>query len=139
MSFADLPDKQKIFIAEYMTHFNATKAAISAGYSEKSAYSTAHDILKKPEVKAIINQLIEDKLQTSKLNQYEIIAELRKLAFRSSDNTYSDLTPQDSIRALALLGKHYGMFWEKDEANTALSELEAKFKHAFKVLQERKS
>jgi phage terminase small subunit len=40
-----LTDQQKAFCDEYLKHFNATKAAISVGYSETSARSQASQIL----------------------------------------------------------------------------------------------
>ena len=38
-----LTDKQKIFCKEYIKDFNATRAAIAAGYSKKGARQTASD------------------------------------------------------------------------------------------------
>lgn len=40
-----MTDQQKAFCDEYLKHFNATKAAIAVGYSEKSARSQASQIL----------------------------------------------------------------------------------------------
>lgn len=51
-----LNDKQRRFAQEYLVDLNATKAAIRAGYSEKTAGNQAYDLLKKPE----IQQIIED-------------------------------------------------------------------------------
>jgi phage terminase small subunit len=45
-----LTNKQKAFIDEYLVDFNATQAAIRAGYSEKSAYSIGWENLRKPEI-----------------------------------------------------------------------------------------
>lgn len=42
--------KQRKFVAEYIVSFNATQSAINAGYSEKTAYSIGHELLKKPEI-----------------------------------------------------------------------------------------
>ena len=43
-----LTDKQKKFAWEYWNLGNATKSAINAGYSERSAYSQGSALLKKP-------------------------------------------------------------------------------------------
>jgi len=45
-----LNERQKLFIKEYLIDQNATKAAERAGYSDKTAYSQGHDLLKKPEI-----------------------------------------------------------------------------------------
>lgn len=48
--------KQKIFVAEYLVDKNGTRAAKAAGYSEKTAYSMAHENLRKPEIAAAIEK-----------------------------------------------------------------------------------
>lgn len=45
-----LTDKQAKFVEEYLVDFNATQAAIRAGYSEKTAYSIGWENLRKPEI-----------------------------------------------------------------------------------------
>lgn len=51
-----LTDKQQAFIDEYLKVRNATKAAIAAGYSAKTAYSIGSENLKKPEIEEVIRQ-----------------------------------------------------------------------------------
>ena len=46
--------KQERFVQEYLVDMNATAAAKRAGYSEKTAYSVGHEILKKPEIAVAI-------------------------------------------------------------------------------------
>jgi phage terminase small subunit len=46
--------QQRLFAHEYLIDRNATRAAIRAGYSARSAGSQAHDLLKKPEIRKII-------------------------------------------------------------------------------------
>lgn len=48
--------KQSKFIDEYMVDGNATRAAIAAGYSKKTAYSIGEENLKKPEIKSEIER-----------------------------------------------------------------------------------
>jgi hypothetical protein len=43
-------------VQEYCKDFNATQAGIRAGYSEKTAGSQAHDLLKNPEIRAAIEE-----------------------------------------------------------------------------------
>lgn len=46
----ELTPKQRRFVDEYLIDLNATQAALRAGYSEATAYSTGHENLKKPEI-----------------------------------------------------------------------------------------
>jgi len=50
-----LTNKQRIFIDEYLRSFNATRAAIAAGYSPKTARSTGSENMTKPDIKAEID------------------------------------------------------------------------------------
>lgn len=54
-----LRKKQIAFVEEYLRDFNATQAAIRAGYSPKTAYSIGAENLKKPEIAAAINAHLE--------------------------------------------------------------------------------
>lgn len=52
--------RQQVFIKEYVRDFNATRAALAAGYSPKTAYSIGQENLKKPEISASIKAKIEE-------------------------------------------------------------------------------
>lgn len=56
-----LTNKQAAFVSEYLRDFNATQAAIRAGYSEKSARSTGWENLQKPEIEEEIKRLVSEK------------------------------------------------------------------------------
>jgi phage terminase small subunit len=47
--------RQKYFLSRYLTHFNATKAAIEAGYSERSARAIGARLLTNDDIKAEID------------------------------------------------------------------------------------
>lgn len=53
--------KQQVFVEEYLKDFNATQAAIRAGYSPRTAYSIGPENLKKPEVEEAITKAIEER------------------------------------------------------------------------------
>jgi phage terminase small subunit len=50
-----MTNKQRIFIDEYLRSFNATRAAIRAGYSKKTARSIGCENLTNPDIKAEID------------------------------------------------------------------------------------
>jgi phage terminase small subunit len=53
-----LNDQQRVFVQRYLIHFNATRAAKEAGYSERTAYSQGQRLLKNVEISAMIDQEI---------------------------------------------------------------------------------
>jgi phage terminase small subunit len=55
-----LTNKQRIFIDEYLRSFNATRAAIKAGYSEKTARSIGCENLTIPDIKREIDARIAE-------------------------------------------------------------------------------
>lgn len=88
----ELTKKQELFVAEYLTDLNATRAAIAAGYSPKTAESQACQLLKNPKV----SQHIERK-QGKRLEKLEINAEkvLRELALMGFANMLDYVTPDE--------------------------------------------
>lgn len=48
-------DFLRFYLKSHSAYFNATKAAIMAGYSPKTAYSIGHELTKKPRIKAVID------------------------------------------------------------------------------------
>lgn len=78
-----LNERQQQFAREYLVDFNATAAAKRAGYSENTAYSQGHDLLKHPEIKKLIAQQIEARSQRVEVTADRVLQELAKVAFAS--------------------------------------------------------
>lgn len=57
-----LTSKQEDFCRNIADGSNITKAAIKAGYSKKTAYSTGSENMKKPDIQARVSELQEDKV-----------------------------------------------------------------------------
>lgn len=76
-----LTDKQERFCYEYCIDFNATQAAIRAGYSENTAYSIGNENLKKPEIQTRIKQMQLNLAQTAGISALKVINEHAKIAF----------------------------------------------------------
>jgi phage terminase small subunit len=83
-----LTGKQKKFAEFYVgeCNFNATKAAIAAGYSEKTAYSIGHENLRKPEIRFYI----EKRLAETTLTRNEVLARLTAIATGSVEDVSDD-------------------------------------------------
>jgi phage terminase small subunit len=54
-----LTRKQRVFVANFLKCWNASKAARDAGYSERTAYAIGSELLRKPEIKAAIDLAVE--------------------------------------------------------------------------------
>ncbi len=76
-----LTPKQARFVEEYLVDLNATRAAIRAGYSEKTAYSVGHENLKKPEVAAAIQKAKEVRSERTEITADQVLEELAKIGF----------------------------------------------------------
>ena len=100
-----LTPKQKSFCEEILVDDNATQAAIRAGYSKKSAYSTGHDNLKKPKIQRYISELKAARSLRTQVTADRILQELAKIGFAKKG-----VKPGDKLKALGMLGKHVGIF-----------------------------
>ena len=94
---AKLTDKQEKFCYEYVLHLNATKAAINAGYSEKTAYSIGGENLKKPEIQERIRYMQDNLAETAQLSALRVLKEHEKIAFNDEEKTADKQKSLDSI------------------------------------------
>lgn len=113
---AKLTDKQKKFCEEYLIDLNVTQSAIRAGYSEKTAYSIGSENLKKPEIQNYLSGLMKIQSGRTGITADKILVELSKVAFADAE-----ISGKEKIKALELLGKHLGLFDNKqsDTCNEA--------------------
>ena len=128
---ASLNPKQERFVQEYIIDYNATQAAIRAGYSEKTAGSQAHDLLKKPEIQAAVLAAQAEQRKRLAISQDWVLNRFRQISDRciqaepvlaydkaSGEWVHTGEYKFDSAganRATELLGKHLGMFVDKVE------------------------
>lgn len=73
--------KQQRFVEEYLIDLNATQAAIRAGYSKKTAGQIGHELLKKPETQAAIDEAMKARSERTKITADAVMTELAKLGF----------------------------------------------------------
>lgn len=108
-----LTEKQKEFCHEYMIDFNATQAAIRAGYSEKTARSIAAENLTKPYLQAYLAGMIQKQAKKTEISVEWIIQELKQLYDRCQSSLTSPGAIAGATKQLELLGKHLAMFTDK--------------------------
>lgn len=81
-----LSAKQQIFVDTYLTTFNATQAALAAGYSERSARSIGAENLTKPD----IAQAISEHLKASAMGRDEVIMRLADIGRGDIDDVLDE-------------------------------------------------
>jgi len=99
-----------------MNDLNATRAAIRAGYSKKTAYSIGQENLTKPEIQAYWQERIKDQEERTEITQDDVIKGLHKEAtFDGEGSTHS---------ARVAAWAHLGMFTDKVkiDANTTITD-----------------
>lgn len=84
--------KQDRFVAEYLVDLNATKAAIRAGYSAKTAGAIGHKLLKKADIQARVTAKRDEAMNKVDLSAANVIAELHKVGFANLGD-YMRITP----------------------------------------------
>lgn len=105
-----LTQKQRIFCEEYIKTTNATKAAIAAGYSEKTARSIGSENLTKPDISAYIKDRLNE------INREQIASTDEVLRFFTSvmrgmekDQFGLDASLSDRIKAGQEIVKRFDM------------------------------
>ena len=126
-----LTEKQKKFCDEYLIDCNATQAAIRAGYSPKTAYSIGEENLRKPDLKAYIDEQLKI-FHSQKTADAQEVMEYLTAVMRGEHTeqtlkligdgvqciTDIDVSAKERLKAAELIGKRYGMF--KDNVNVEL-------------------
>ncbi|MBS6062627.1 MAG: terminase small subunit [Peptostreptococcaceae bacterium] len=119
--------KQKRFCDEYLIDCNATQAAIRAGYSEKTAYSIGQENLNKPEIKAYIDEQLNEIHNKSIADAAEVMKYLTSVlrgeslaeivvvegdgdGCSSARRINKAPDEREKLKAAELLGKRYSLF-----------------------------
>ena len=125
-----LTEKQKRFCDYFIETGNITEAAIKAGYSKKTAYAIGQENLKKPILKAYIDEKLEE-MQSKRIADATEVMELLTQALRGeikeeivvvenigdymseAKTIDKQIGAKDRIKAAELLGKRYGLYTDK--------------------------
>jgi len=113
-----LSERQRKFVSEYLIHLNATKAAVRAGYSPRSAADIGHTLLRRhPAVMSAIAAAMAERERRTQVTADRIVTELARIAFadiRSFADWSKDgveLRPRSEISAddAAAIAEIYGV------------------------------
>lgn len=80
-----LTPKQKKFCHEYILDYNATQAAIRAGYSKKTAHSIGSENLKKGAISGFIRSLSENLIDKTLVTHQRVFMELVSIMLQNSN------------------------------------------------------
>lgn len=98
--------KQKRFVDLYLQLANATKAAIRAGYSPKTAYSIGSENLTKPEIIEYLQKRrtqIEELLGFNKLTVIQDLHSIKKRAMQAEAVKYYDPKKKEYVQLTELV------------------------------------
>lgn len=98
--------KQSRFIDEYLIDGNATRSAIAAGYSKKTAYAIGEENLRKLEIRSEIDRRRAETSARLEITREGLLNDLMDIA---RDNKGE--MPQHAIKAIEVLLKSNG--WDK--------------------------
>ncbi|MFA6051549.1 MAG: terminase small subunit [Methylobacter sp.] len=85
-----LNERQLKFVDEYLIDLNAAKAAIRAGYSERSARSIGQENLTKPDIQKAIQERLEARSKRTEISQDRVLLEIARLAFNDPRRAYDE-------------------------------------------------
>lgn len=73
--------KEQLFVIEYLKDFNATRSAIAAGYSKRSATAIGAENLTKPHILEAITAKVNEFWERSDIEAFRVFTETQKIAF----------------------------------------------------------
>jgi phage terminase small subunit len=112
-----LSRKQELFVAEYLVDLNGTRAAIKAGYSEKTATEQASRLLTRVKVVQAIREELEKRFQKLEISADKVLQGIAKMAyfdprkFFHEDGSLKKVTELDPDTAQALAGIEVNEIW----------------------------
>ncbi|KKL07859.1 hypothetical protein LCGC14_2581770, partial [marine sediment metagenome] len=111
----NLTPKQRRFAEEYLLDLNAVQAAVRAGYTKATASSQAAQLLKKPAVRKLVDELVAERSKRTQITTDRVLEELAHLAFSSRDHyeggeggvplTLKKDAPPGAMRAISSIKK----------------------------------
>lgn len=71
-----LKGKQRAFVEQYLLNPDATKAALAAGYSKRTAHSIGHENLSKPKIQAALDEARAERSERVKVDADYVLRRL---------------------------------------------------------------
>ena len=127
-------ERQRRFADEYLIDLNAERAAIRSGYSARYARGNAHKLVAKSGIREYIEKRMAEKEGALIASQDEVLKYLTEVLRGESQSTeivveghgdgcssaktmLKEPSEKDRLRAAELLGKRYGLYTDRIEAD----------------------
>ena len=121
-----LTPKQRFFVAEYIVDWNATRAAVAAGYSKKTANEQGCRLLASVNIQKAVAEQIKARESRTLVTADYVITSLKNVAERcqqaepildreGNETGEYKFDSSGANKALELLGKHLKLFTDKTE------------------------
>jgi len=94
--------KQQLFVGEYLLDLNATKAAVRAGYSMKTARQMGAENLSKPAISEAIATSIQQRNTQARVDSDWVLSQAVKIY----EGAWAKNDFKAALRALEMIGKH---------------------------------
>ena len=94
----DLTPKQIRFVQEYIVDFNATQAAIRAGYSKKTARQQGSRLLTNVDIQKKLRELIKQQEARTQVEADKVIQEAARIALADIGPAFNDNGTVKDIR-----------------------------------------
>ena len=104
-----LTDRQKEFVRQYLVDLNATKAAIRAGYSERTANAQAGRLLANVGIREAIENAQAKRARRVEIKAEDVLRGVIEVTTQARDS--GDL--KTALKGYELQGKHLGMWTER--------------------------
>lgn len=105
-----LSPKMERFVEEYLVDLNASAAVERAGYKTRNRNKMAAELIRHPLVKAKIEESMGERRERMELTADYVINKLVDIVEKTESGN-----PSAALRGLELLGKHLGLYKDRQE------------------------
>ena len=136
-----LTTKQQLFVDEYLVDLNATRAAIRAGYSEKTAEYQASRLLKNVKIEKALTIRMKARERRTAITHDKVLEDIERIKqdamqlVPDKDGNMTMANHAAALKAAELQGRHLGMFNYKIEVGGTISITDALAKAQARVIE----
>ena len=136
-----LTTKQQLFVDEYLIDLNATKAAIRAGYSEKTAEFQASRLLKNVKIEKALGIRMKARERRTAITHDKVLEDIERIKqdamqlVPDKDGNMTMANHSAALKAAELQGRHLGMFNYKIEVAGTISITDALAQAKMRVIE----
>ena len=118
-----LSEKQNKFCLELLKHFNASQAAIDAGYSKNTARQSGYQLLTNIYIQQKLAELTSKQEKKTEITVEWVIQELKQMYERCQTTLSAPGAIAGATKQLELLGKHIGMWIDRSKLTINIKEV----------------